>query len=413
MKILILAAGRSSRFNGACSKVLTKFWGVRVVDMLIARANNVGQTYIMVNENVDKAIKHNRKIVQDMNNYGTGAAVQQYVSNMEEDDLLVIPGDLPLLDEAAMQKVTNTPGDIVIGVMRMPEGAEQYGRIIMEGDHVKAIVEHRFHEEKTQFANTGVILIRKNALHLIKDLKKNSSGEIYLTDIVQLANQAGLQVGISSLLYNCVLGFNTVDELNQLLQLAQINWRNRAVESGAVFYDISKVYFSYDTKIEQGVVVEPNCYFGPGVVLKSGAYIKTFSVFSDCVVSGAVGPFAHIKSGSIAHGSQVGAFVEVSKSDVAQGAKIKHLAYIGNAKIGENSNVGAGVVVCNYDGKNKSETEIGKNVMVGANSSLIAPISIGDSAFLAAGGVYTKNIEEMEFAIARARQENKGKKQDV
>lgn len=414
MKILILAAGRSSRFKGIVSKVLFKFWGNSVIDILLSHAKRLGAVTIMTNSENNDAIKHDNKIIQDSLHYGTGAAVQQYTKYMNEHDnhdLLIIPGDLPLMDVAAMEKICAVPGDIVVGVMKMPQGAEQYGRIILdEKKSVQAIIEQRFHEEKTMFANTGIMLIRKSAQHLIAQLKENSAKETYLTDIVELANKSNLKVAISRLMHESALGFNTVEELNYLLQLAQHKWRIQALKSDAIFYDINSVYFSHDTIIEQGAIIEPNCMFGPNVQIKSSAHIKAFSVLSDCIVDGIVGPFAHVKSGEIERYAHIGAFVEMSQAKVHKGAKIKHLAYIGNVEVGQASNIGAGVVICNYDGKNKHDTKIGKNVMVGANSSLVAPIEIGDNAFLAAGGVYTKKISDDEFAIARARQENKKKK---
>ena len=412
MKILILAAGRSSRFKGAGSKVLVNFWGSRVIDILIDKAQKAGQVYLMVNDEIDAQVQHANKIVQDMAKYGTGAALQHYFAQHLDDDVLVIPGDLPLIDNSAIEKICSAAGDIVVGVMQMPEGAERYGRVMLDDkSNVKEIIEYQFHEAKTMFANTGVMLIRKSAQYLIPQLQVNSANETYLTDIVKLANESGLNVGIARLAHDCALGFNDIEELNYLLQLAQTKWRVQALKSGAIFYDIESVYLSHDTKIEAGAVIEPNCVFSPCVHIKSNANIKAFSVLSDCVVDGVVGPFAHIKSGEIDNTAHVGAFVEVSKSHIQTGAKIKHLAYIGNAEIGSKSNIGAGVVLCNYDGKNKHDTKIGNNVMVGANSSLVAPIEIGDNAFLAAGGVYTQNVQAQEFAIARTKQENRVKRE--
>ena len=443
MEILILAAGRSSRFKaaGVLSKVLMNFWGHRVIDILCRQAAHLGKITLMVNEEIAQVLKHDgydgvNIMIQDTQHYGTGAAVQQYLAAREtlkhaQDDSshgshlphasheqdsshashwLIIPGDLPLLDFDSMKAFVETDGDIVIGGMKTPEGEEQYGRIIIDETGVKEIVEYKFHEAKTEYVNTGVILIRKSAQYLIEKLTKNSANEIYLTDIVALAYENKLSVKMIELKHESALGFNTVSEFNSLLQIAARKYRKKHAESGAIFHDIDSVYFSCDTQIEAGAIIGPNCYFGPNVVIKFGAHIKAFSCVSDAVVSGQVGPFAHVRSGTIEEQAQVGAFVEMSKAHVGKKAKVKHLAYIGNVEIGAETNIGAGVVVCNYDGKKKHETKIGKGVMIGANSSLVAPMKIGDDAYLAAGGVYTDDILNSMFAIARARQENKGRR---
>jgi bifunctional UDP-N-acetylglucosamine pyrophosphorylase/glucosamine-1-phosphate N-acetyltransferase len=412
MKILILAAGNSKRFESVKSKVLTNFWGVRVIDIIQAQANSIGPVCTIVNEKIANEI-HGEKIIQDTKfAYGTGAAVIQYynTSQKEEDllaeDLLVIPGDIPLIDSSMLKKFINQQADIVIGCMKMPTGPEQYGRIIIENGKIKKIAEYKTHLEKTEYANTGIMLIKQNATKLIPQLQKNEYGEVYLTHIVQKAYEANMAIDMVEL-SSCALGFNTMEEFHILLKLAQQKWQANAILSGAIFYDKETTYLSYDTKFEPGAVIEPFCSFGPAVELKSNAHIKTFSVLSNCVADGIIGPFAHIRSGEIEKDAQVGAFVEISKSIIKKGAKMKHLAYIGNAYVGSNSNISAGTIVCNYDGKNKHQTIIESNAFIGANTSLIAPINIKAGAFLAAGGVYTNNVEENEFAIARSRQTNK------
>lgn len=413
MKILILAAGNSTRFHNRKSKVLASFWGTRVIDIIQAQAKKIGSVCTIVNEKIVHEI-YGEKIIQDTKSwYGTGAALKQYCGAQKgEEDLLILYADMPLIDEFTLKKFNDVAFencDIVIGVMKMPEGEERYGRIIIKDGKITQIAEYKMHKEKTEYAHTGIILIKRRANKLINDLQKNDYGEIYLTGIVQKASEADMNIAMIEIAADEALGFNTAQEFDHLLQVAQKKWRARAVSSGAILYDKETIYLSYDTKFEAGPIIEPYCYFGSGVELKANAHIKTFSVLQNCIINGLIGPFAHIRSGEIEE-AQVGAFVEISKSVIKKGAKIKHLAYIGNANIGENTNVGAGVVVCNYDGKNKNETIIEANAFIGANSSLIAPINIKSGAFLGAGGVYTKNVEENELAIARAQQINKTRK---
>jgi len=411
MKILVLAAGKSSRFNGFGSKVLVDFWGSRVIDILTKQVSCVSDFYVLLNEeNYDQVElpENGTKLKQNTSAYGTGAAVIQAIEQGSiNDDLLIIPADLPLLDSDILRKFMDTDSHVLVGVMDNIKGPEQYGRIVQDSSgKVLKIAEYKVHSEKTPLVNSGIIYISKKAQKLIKNIKLNEQDEFYLTDIVQIANDEGMQVEVQKLDADIVSGFNTVQELNSVLGLAQKKWRKKALSSGAVFQDIDSVYFSWDTKIEEGVIVEPNCKFGPGVHIKKGSIIKAFSVLNDCKVSGSIGPFAHIRSGIVEEEAQIGAFVELSKSHIGKKTKAKHLAYIGNAEVGENVNIGAGVIFCNYDGKKKQSAKIEDNVFVGANSCLISPITVKKGAFLAAGGAFNKNIDEDELSICRLPQKN-------
>lgn len=415
MKILILAAGRGSRFKSKESKVLTKFWGARVIDILIDAAKSLGSFCIITNEEIANEIKcdNSAKFLQSMNIYGTGAAVQQYYkAGKLNEDCIIIPGDLPLIDADLLLNFQqyakeNQHKDIIVGAMPSIDGAEQYGRIIQDqkGEFVK-IAEYKTHPEKTPLLNSGIIYIKHSALNLLEKLEENSQGEVYLTDVIEIALQSGKQVGLYNISHDSALGFNTNNEFIELLAVAQQKWRSRAIENGAVLYDANTIYFSHDTKIAKGVHIEPYCKFGKNVVLEENAHIKAFSVIEDCVIDGIIGPFAHIKSGKIETGAQIGAFVEVSNSKIGKNTKAKHLAYLGNGEIGEGVNIGAGVVFCNYDGKQKHITTIKDNVSIGANSALIAPITVEQGAVLGAGGVYLEDIATDDVVIARSHQKS-------
>lgn len=423
MKILILAAGRSSRFKNRKSKVLMNFWGARVIDILIAAASKIANYTVILNEMISNEIDipAGNKFIQNSNmedndgKYGTGAAIRQYIDKYGiHDDLLIIPADAPLIDSQILKSFQDKDGDIIIGAMNSDGIEGHYGRIIEENGEIIKIAEYKFHQEKTPFLNTGIIYIKKSAQHLLHKLKMNEHNEIYLTDIVQLArenfHENNLKITKHIIPSNIALGFNTIEEFVCILNIAQNKWRKAMIENGAILHDVASVFFAHDTQVEPGVEIEPYAKFLPGVILKENAYIKSFSVLANCIIDGVVGPFAHIKSGDIAKNAQIGAFVEISKSQIEENTKIKHLSYIGNAKIGKNVNIGAGVVLCNYDGKEKHETIIKDNAFIGANSALIAPIMIAENALLAAGGVYNEDVGENELAIARTKQSNKQKR---
>lgn len=437
MEILILAAGKGSRFSSTKKKILADFWGISVLELLIYRALEADfSVNIMLNEFLDfstiqlskfispsqqivssssavslfiskqdKAKKHNIHQFLQGNQNGTGSAVRSFYSQKKVSSLLVIPGDIPLLDSQTLLKFKAKKADIIVGIMKMPEGFEKYGRIIFHDQKLSAIVEYVEHPQKTEYANSGIIFLNSSALNLLEEIRASSSGEFYLTDIVAIGSRFNLEIDYVELDSSCVLGFNTSGEYQNLLTLAQKKWKDNLTEAGAIFQDKDSVFVSFDTKIASDVIIEPFCNFLPGVEIGPNAHIKSFSYLHECLLDCTVGPFANIRPGTrVENGAVIGSFVELNRSKIKSGAKIKHLAYVGDAEIGENSNIGAGVIFCNYDGEQKHESHVGDDTFIGANSALIAPIKIGDKAFLAAGGVFSEDIPENSFAIARVRQ---------
>lgn len=421
MKILILAAGRSSRFSSK-AKIFAAFWGISVIDLILANTKAWAKkvdakiTLILNDENIKFFNSNDKyseieKILQSQK-YGTGAAVQAYCNQTKElEDVIVFPGDMPLIDESILCKFDSDLGfDVCVGVAKTPIGDEQYGRVIFENGQLAKIAEYKDHSQKTEYINTGVIYLSQKALKLVENLEENEHKEVFLTDIVELSKKNGLKIGTVELDFQQTQGFNTKQEFQALLKLAQQNWRKKAQECGAIFYDMDSTFLSYDTNFECGAIIEPNCFFGLGVSVKSQGRIKAFSYVENCVVNGIIGPFAHIKSGIVEQEAIVGSFVEVKNSTIGVGTKIKHLAYIGDADIAENVNIGAGAVICNYDGKNKHRTKIDSNAFIGGNSTLIAPITIGKRAFLAAGSTFKNDVKDDEFSIARTSQTTKPNK---
>jgi len=258
-------------------------------------------------------------------------------------------------------------------------------------------------------ANSGVMAIESNFLRkaLPKIEPNNAKKEYYLTDLVAIARAEGLACATLEADVDEVIGVNSRLELSIAECIFQSQQRASAMEQGVTLIDPNTVYFSHDTKIENDVVIEPNVYFGPGVSIKTGAVIKAFSHFEGANVGkqATAGPFARLRPGAeLGEGGKVGNFVEIKKAALGAGAKVSHLTYIGDAEIGANANIGAGTITCNYDGFNKHVTKIGANAFIGSNSSLVAPVAIGDGAYVGSGSVITKNVESGALAVARGRQ---------
>jgi bifunctional UDP-N-acetylglucosamine pyrophosphorylase/glucosamine-1-phosphate N-acetyltransferase len=241
----------------------------------------------------------------------------------------------------------------------------------------------------------------------------NAKGEYYLTDIVGIARDEGARVAAVDAPFTECMGINSRVELAAAEAAVQARLRGAALENGIAMAAPETVFFSFDTQLAADVTVEPYVVFGPRVRVGAGATIRAFSHLEDCVVrEGAiVGPYARLRPGAdIGAGAHIGNFVEIKAASVGAGAKVNHLSYIGDAEIGEKTNIGAGVITCNYDGVKKHKTKIGKDAFVGSNAALVAPVSVGDGALVAAGSVITEDVPAGEMAIGRGRQVNKTRK---
>lgn len=410
--IAILAAGNSSRFGGDASKIFAPFWGARVIDCIIRKAETISDNLnIILNENALFGNPHS-SIIQKTQD-GTGGAIKELLKQKPDiENLIVLPGDAPLIRQESLEKIKNAEADLTICVMKMPQCEEKYGRIIIQNGNIVKIEEAIFHPSKTEYANAGFMALRKKALNLIEKLEKKSvKQEFFLTDIVELAHKNGLKIKMIEINQDEGLGINTRQEWVKALSIAQKIWRDDLIDQGVFLMAPETVYLSYDTHIESGAIIEPYCTFQPGVHVRKGAHIKSFCNLEGCQINGEIGPFANIRNGTLINGgAEIGSFVEIKKSIIGKGTKIKHLSYIGDAEVGENCNFGAGSVICNYDGKKKNQSKIGDRVFVGGNASIIAPIKIGDDVVLAAGSAFNEDIDSKVLAIARSRQIIKRKK---
>ncbi len=349
---------------------------------------------------------------------GTGDAAAQAMPALAgfEGVVLILCGDTPLLQTDTLQSLADAAGTPEAGLAVLgfePDDPGAYGRLRLTPDgDLDAIVEHADAtdaERAIRLCNAGVMAVEAALLRtLLPELRPdNAKGELYLTDLVALARKAGRRPKTARCAPEEALGVNTRMDLAAAEAAFQNRARHQAMALGVTLQAPETVFFSHDTQLAADVTVEPFVVFGPGVTIETGARIKAHSSLEGAHVGpqAEVGPFARLRPGAeIGEAARIGNFVEVKKTRVHPGAKANHLAYLGDAEIGPDANVGAGVVTCNYDGVHKHRTEIGARAFVGTNSSLVAPIRVGDDAFVGAGSVATRDVENGAFAIARARQ---------
>jgi bifunctional UDP-N-acetylglucosamine pyrophosphorylase/glucosamine-1-phosphate N-acetyltransferase len=287
-----------------------------------------------------------------------------------------------------------------------------YGRFIERNGRLIAIREHKdasAEERASRLCNAGPIAFSgAQALGLLDAVKPtNTQNEYYLTDIVELANGRGLTAKALLAKENEVMGVNDRVQLAAAEATLQDSLRRRAMAAGATLTAPETVFLSFDARIGRDVLIEPHVVIGPGCNIEDGAVIRAFSHLEGARVAGGaiIGPFARLRSGAdIAINARIGNFVEIKQSTIEEGAKVNHLTYIGDARVGAKANIGAGTITCNYDGFAKNRTDIGAGAFIGSNSALVAPVTIGDGAYIGSGSVITKSVEADALAVGRGRQ---------
>lgn len=417
---IILAAGQGTRMKSPLPKVLHPVAHRAMLDHAIDAAEGLGCERIVVvvgnhspevRAHVVKRLGEAAIAVQDPP-LGTGHAVRAAEQALADFDgeVVVTYGDVPLLKAADIEPVFNADGVTVIGFEARDPGA--YGRLIVEGDTLTAITEAK--EASAEIlaitaCNSGVMAAPAGLLFsLLAEVKnENAKGEYYLTDVVALARQGDHPTRAVFAAEDAVMGVNSQAELAQAEALFQSVQRDTFLAAGVTMAAPDTVHFAWDTQIGGGTLVEPFVVFGPGAVIEGGARIRSFSHIEGArVAAGAeVGPYARLRPGAdLATGVKVGNFVEVKNVRMAEGSKANHLAYLGDGSVGAGANVGAGTIFCNYDGFNKAQTQVGAGAFVGSNSSLVAPLVIGDGALIASGSVITEDVPADAMAFGRARQ---------
>jgi len=347
---------------------------------------------------------------------GTAHAVLQALPALEgfEGKVIVLYGDTPLIRPETLEAMLSARSDVVVlGFEAADPG--RYGRLVVHLGHLYRIIEYKdatAEERKITLCNSGVICADAKALaKLVRGVgNNNASGEYYLTDIIAAGRVAGLTAEVVTCPEAETLGVNSRADLAAAEAAMQARLRAEVMENGVTLTAPETVFLSWDTVIGRDTVVGPHVVFGPETTVESEAEILPFCHLEGCHISrGArVGPFARLRPGAeLAEDVHVGNFVEVKNSILDEGVKVGHLTYLGDAHVGEHTNIGAGTITCNYDGVSKHRTEIGARAFIGSDTMLVAPVTIGDGAMTASGSVITDDVPENTLAVARARQVNK------
>ncbi|MEI2735452.1 MAG: bifunctional UDP-N-acetylglucosamine diphosphorylase/glucosamine-1-phosphate N-acetyltransferase GlmU [Rhodoblastus sp.] len=425
---VVLAAGEGVRMRSATPKVLHQVAGRSMVAHVVAAVAAAGADAVALvvgpgREDVAaaaRAVAPEAEIFVQTERLGTAHAVLAARAALERgyDDVLIAFADTPLIrpETFAGLRAAVAGGATVAALGFVAADPHGYGRLLLGADGgLVAIREHKDAteaERETRLCNAGLMALDgAHALELLDAVgNSNVQKEYYLTDVVAGARSRNLKAT------HCEAPESEVQGVNDRVQLAaaeagaQRRLREAAMRAGATLIAPDTVHFSADTKLGRDVIVEPNVVFGPGVDVADGVTIRAFSHLEGArVESGAtVGPFARLRPGAkIEAGAHIGNFVEIKASTVGVGAKVNHLAYIGDATVGAKSNVGAGVITCNYDGFSKYRTEIGEGAFIGTNSSLVAPVKIGAGAYVGSGSVITDDVEAEALALGRGRQVQK------
>ncbi|WP_435167368.1 bifunctional UDP-N-acetylglucosamine diphosphorylase/glucosamine-1-phosphate N-acetyltransferase GlmU [Falsirhodobacter sp. 1013] len=424
--LIILAAGLGSRMNSDLPKVLHPLAGAPMLHhaMQAGRALDPVRTVIVAGHGAAEVEKAARvydpdvEVVLQAEQLGTGHAVRQAAGLLtgQSGDAVVLYGDTPFIRAEtleAMQAARARHAVVVLGFRH--EGPGRYGRLVTQGEALERIVEYKdatAEERAITLCNSGVICAQTSVLlDLVAAVgNDNASGEYYLTDIVQIARERGLTAGVVICDEAETLGINTRAELSQAEAAFQARARAEALENGVTLTAPETVFLALDTVIGRDAVIGPNVVFGPRVTIESGAEVRAFCHLEGCHISrgATVGPFARLRPGAeLAEDVHVGNFVEIKNAVLDEGVKVGHLTYLGDAHVGEKTNIGAGTITCNYDGVNKHHTEIGPRVFIGSNTMLVAPVTVGRDAMTGSGSVITEDVPAEALAIGRARQVTK------
>jgi len=424
---IVLAAGEGTRMKSDVPKLLHCVAGRPIISHVVNAAQGAGASEIAVvvapdRPQIQKALAADYPQIvyyEQGEQLGTahGARMARESWQAATGYVIVVYGDHPLLRAQNFKLVLDKldAGFDAAILAFEPKSPEGYGRLITKGAQLLAIREHKdasSSELEISLCNACALAFRTEVFRELIDQvsNNNAQGEYYLPDLAELANTAGYKVTFAIAAEQDVVGVNSRSQLAYAEALFQQRLREEAMAKGVTLIDPSSVFLSYDTELGRDVVIEPNVFIGEGVSIGDGAIVHGFSHIVGAKIGkrASVGPFARLRPDAIlAKDSKVGNFCEVKKAEIGEGAKINHLSYIGDSFVGAYTNVGAGTITCNYDGVNKHTTRIGRDVFVGSNSSLVAPLAIGDGAYVASGSVVTRDVEAEALALGRSRQENK------
>lgn len=443
---VILAAGAGTRMNSSLPKVMHKLSGKPLIDWVVSSVNDLNPEKIVIVlghkakevESYLKKLKNPKiKVVYQNKQLGSANALMQARKAINKNSsILVLSGDVPLIKTATLKKLLKVFKDskasagVLSAFTERPFG---YGRVVRNGSFLEKIVEEKdanAEEKKIKEINSGIYCFDKNIWNVLSKIKPNNSKkEYYVTDTIEILKKAGKKTVVYKTINTVeVQGVNNRKELVFAEKFMQEEKIDALLLGGVTIMSLENVYISYDAKIGQDTIIYPGVYIAENViigkecVIKGASFIRNSKIgnkteINYSYIEGAkiennvkVGPFAHIRPETILKENvKVGNFSETKKAVIAKNSKVNHLSYIGDAEIGENVNIGAGTITCNYDGCKKHKTTIGSNSFVGSNVNLVAPVKVGKEVLIAAGSTITKDIPSGHLAIARARQELKAK----
>ncbi|POA25325.1 MULTISPECIES: bifunctional UDP-N-acetylglucosamine diphosphorylase/glucosamine-1-phosphate N-acetyltransferase GlmU [unclassified Pseudomonas] len=440
LEIVILAAGQGTRMRSALPKVLHPVAGNSMLGHVIhsARQLDPQRIHVVIGHGAD--VVRERLAADDLNfvlqdkQLGTGHATAQAVPFISADTVLILYGDVPLIEVETLQRLLKhvVPGQMGLLTVEL-EDPTGYGRIVRDADgKVAAIVEHKDASEAQRAiteGNTGILAVPANRLAdwMSRLSNNNAQGEYYLTDVIEMAVSDGLVVATEQPHDPMeVQGANDRKQLSELERHYQLRAGRRLMAQGVTLRDPARfdvrgevtvgrdVLIDVNVILEGNVVIEDDVVIGPNCVIKDSTLRKGVVIKANSHIEGAIlgessdaGPFARLRPGTVLEArAHVGNFVELKNARMGEGAKAGHLTYLGDAEIGARTNIGAGTITCNYDGANKWKTVLGEDVFIGSNNSLVAPVDISSGATTAAGSTITQNVDNAQLAVGRARQKN-------
>ncbi|NRA73762.1 MAG: bifunctional UDP-N-acetylglucosamine diphosphorylase/glucosamine-1-phosphate N-acetyltransferase GlmU [Rickettsiales bacterium] len=427
--IVILAAGQSVRMQSKLPKMLHKLASAPIIDWILATVKNltvkdcvmvIGPKMSILEDHV-KEKNVNIKFTVQEKKLGTADAVKIGISELQDsnENVLVLYGDVPFISADTIKKMQGkleeNPKSALVVLGFESQDPRQYGRLVINSKgQLQKIVEYldcTELEKKITLCNSGIMMVKKKYIEqlLPKIRANNVKKEFYFTDIVGIALEQKLHCEYFTTKEEEVVAINNRSDLAKAELIIQNHLRNKFLSNGVTLVDPKTVYFSMDTVIANDVIIFPNVFIGAGVKIATGVQINSFSHIEEATIekNSNIGPFARLRPGTkLSENVRIGNFVEIKNSKIAQGSKIRHLSYIGDTEMGSNVNIGAGAITCNYDGLKKHKTIIEDDAFIGSNAALIAPLTIGKGALVAASSAITKNVASYDLAIERSEQQN-------
>ena len=422
---IILSAGKGNRMLSSTPKPLHTIAGKSMLKWVIDanKSAKINRSIIVIppkNKEIEEVTKKFETVIQTLP-LGTGDAFKKGVKLLTNYNgiILICFADTPFISTKTLKKLIfsiKKGSKIAITGFKKTE-QNNYGKIIFSENNPKEIIEEKDAKLKnisSEFCNGGIMAIHSSMLNYLNKISnKNVNKEFYLTEIVKVISNYNHKIEFIEINEEEILGINNQIDLSNAERIAQNLLRNKAMLNGVKLIAPESIFLNHDTKIGKDVTIYPNVIFGENVYIGNEVQILSFSHLANCRIQekSIIGPFARLRNKTlIGPYSKIGNFVEIKNSRLKKETKVSHLTYLGDADIGEKTNIGAGTITCNYDGKNKNKTIIGKNSFIGSNSSLIAPIKIGNNTTLAAGSVFNKDVPSNNLSIGRSYQINKKKK---